>query len=91
MNEEVLTTYLVFYGINGFFQHSNINVKFGFLNYIISSSELHRWHHSEIPRESNGNYGNNLIIWDVIFGTWFLPKDRSVKEIGLRNRNFQNI
>ncbi|MBG08596.1 MAG: hypothetical protein CME68_07545 [Halobacteriovoraceae bacterium] len=88
MNEAVLTTYLVFYGINGFFQHSNINVKFGFLNYIISSSELHRWHHSEIPRESNGNYGNNLIIWDVIFGTWFLPKDRSVGEIGLRNRNF---
>jgi len=88
MNEGVLTTYLVFYGINGFFQHSNINVKFGFLNYIVSSSELHRWHHSEIPRESNGNYGNNLIIWDVIFGTWFLPKDRSVGEIGLRNRNF---
>ena len=35
MNEAVLTTYLVFYGINGFFQHSNINVRFGFLNYII--------------------------------------------------------
>jgi hypothetical protein len=88
MNQEVLTTYLVFYGINGFFQHSNIKVKYGILNYIISSSELHRWHHSEIPRESNGNYGNNLIIWDIIFGTWFLPKNRSVETIGLRNRNF---
>ena len=88
MKPEVLSAYLVFYGINGFFQHSNINVKYGPLNYIISSSELHRWHHSEIPRESNGNYGNNLIVWDVIFGTWFLPKNRSVGSIGLKNRNF---
>jgi len=85
---EVLSLYFIFYAINGFFQHSNIELKLGYLNYIISGPELHRWHHSMVVRESNKNYGNNLIIWDLIFGTWYLPKDTKVDELGLKNRNY---
>jgi sterol desaturase/sphingolipid hydroxylase (fatty acid hydroxylase superfamily) len=39
-------------------------------------AELHRWHHSRTERESNTNYGSNLILWDIVFGTRFLPADR---------------
>jgi len=39
-------------------------------------AELHRWHHSRRLEESNTNFGQNLIVWDVVFGTRFLPKDR---------------
>jgi len=85
---EVLAIYFVFYAINGFFQHCNIDLKLGFLNYIISGPELHRWHHSFIIEEANKNYGNNLIIWDLLFGTWFLPTDRAIKELGLKNRQY---
>ena len=88
VSEEVLALYFVFYGVNGFFQHCNINLRMGFLNYIISGPELHRWHHSMLIEESNNNYGNNLIVWDLIFGTWFLPKHRSVLVLGLANRKY---
>ena len=85
VSEPVLALYFVFYAINGFFQHSNVNVKLGGLNYVISGPELHRWHHSRIAEESNNNYGNNFIVWDVLFGTRFLPADRLVGELGLQN------
>ena len=88
VSEEVLAIYFEFYAINGFFQHCNIDLKLGFLNYIISGPELHRWHHSFIIEEANKNYGNNLIIWDLRFGTWFLPTDREIKELGLKNRQY---
>ncbi len=86
--EEALALYFVFYSINGFFQHCNIRIRLGFLNYLISGPELHRWHHSMYAEESNQNYGNNIIIWDLLFGTWFLPRDRKVNTLGLTNRDY---
>ena len=88
VSSEVLAAYFVFYGINGFFQHSNCRVRLGPLNYIVSGPELHRWHHSELATESDTNFGNNLIVWDVLFGTRFLPKDREVGPLGLLNRKY---
>ncbi len=88
VSKEVMMAYLVFYAINGFYQHCNIDVRLGVLNYIISGPELHRWHHSMLIEESNTNYGNNLIIWDIVFGTYFMPKDRVVGDLGLINRNY---
>ena len=86
--ENVLALYFVFYSINGFFQHCNIRVYLGPLNYVISGPELHRWHHSVKINESNNNFGNNLIIWDLLFGTWHLPKAIKVEQLGLINRNY---
>ena len=86
--QETLAAYFVFYAINGFFQHSNCMVRLGPLNYVVSGPELHRWHHSEISEESNNNYGNNLILWDVLFGTRWLPADREVGPLGLHNRAY---
>lgn len=88
VSEQVLSLYFLIYSINGFFQHCNIKLRLGWLNYVVSGPELHRWHHSKIINESNKNYGNNLIIWDIIFGTYFLPKNRKVAELGLLNRYY---
>jgi sterol desaturase/sphingolipid hydroxylase (fatty acid hydroxylase superfamily) len=84
----VLSLYFVFYAVNGFFQHSNADVKLGWLNYLMSGPELHRWHHSMWTQESNNNYGNHLIVWDWLFGTRFLPSDREVEALGLVNRQY---
>ena len=86
--QETLAAYFVFYAINGFFQHSNCMVRLGPLNYVVSGPELHRWHHSEVSVESNNNYGNNLILWDILFGTRWLPKGREVGPLGLHNRAY---
>jgi sterol desaturase/sphingolipid hydroxylase (fatty acid hydroxylase superfamily) len=81
---EVLAWHAIFLGVHGPFQHSNIDLKLGPLNWIFSMSELHRWHHSTKVDEGNTNYGGNLIVWDVVFGTRYLPKDRRPSaEIGV--------
>ena len=56
--------------------HSRANFKFGWLNYIFSTNQLHRWHHSIKPKEANNNYGVGLCIWDLVFKTHYLPKDQ---------------
>lgn len=60
----------------GFLTHCNVQMVCGPLNWIFSTPELHRWHHNRDPIEGNCNYGENLIIWDVVFGTRLLPSDR---------------
>ena len=82
VDERVLAGYYVFYAVNGFFQHSNCDVRLGPLNRIIAGPELHRWHHSAEINETNHNYGNKLIVWDTLFGTRYLPADREVGELG---------
>ena len=88
VSPEVLAMYFLLFAVNGFFQHCNINLKYGLLNYIVSSAELHRWHHSKKIEESNANYSNTTIVWDILFGTWFLPKGRQVGELGLINAEY---
>ena len=88
VDARVLSLYYIAYATNGFFQHCNIRVRYGILNYIVGSAETHRWHHSREPREANSNYGNTVIIWDVLFGTWFLPSDREICDLGLHEYDY---
>ena len=74
----------IFTGLHGPWQHANINYKLGWLNWIIAGAELHRWHHSTQPGPCNSNYGNNLIIFDTLFGTRYLPNtSQNLEQIGL--------
>lgn len=57
-------------------QHVNADLRFGWLEYIVSTPTLHRWHHSRDPREAETNYGGMLIVWDLVFRTYFNPRDR---------------
>ena len=74
--ESVIGLFVLFTGVHGLFQHANIELRLGPLNWIFSMAELHRWHHSRTIDESNTNFGANLIVWDIVFGTRFLPSDR---------------
>ena len=88
ISPEVFSMYFVCYAVHGLFQHCNINLKLGWLNWIFSGPELHRWHHSRIPAESDHNFGNTLIIWDTLFGTRYLPDYEQVGDLGLRNEKY---
>ena len=79
---DVTIMIIAFSGITGFLEHINIDFRAGWLNYIFNTAQHHRWHHSKVVKESNTNYGKVLIIWDLLFGTFFLPKDREVEEVG---------
>jgi ornithine lipid hydroxylase len=70
---EVVALFALFTGVHGLMQHANLDLRLGPLNWVFSMAELHRWHHSRVMDESNSNYGANLIVWDVVFGTRLLP------------------
>jgi ornithine lipid hydroxylase len=85
---EVLAYYFVFYATSGLFQHSNVDIRLGWFNYIFSGPEVHRWHHSRTIAESNNNYAHSFVVWDIVFGTYFRPKDRSVAGLGLDDAEY---
>lgn len=60
----------------GMLTHCNVEMRFGPLDYIFNTPAVHRWHHSRIKHENQNNYGENLVIWDLIFGTYLKPHDR---------------
>ncbi|WP_333608391.1 sterol desaturase family protein [Arsukibacterium sp.] len=72
-------------------QHANIDLQSGILNYLFSTNELHRWHHSSQAREANANFGHALIIWDQLFGTFkYQPKGPNLPTaIGLFSHRHQ--
>jgi sterol desaturase/sphingolipid hydroxylase (fatty acid hydroxylase superfamily) len=85
---DVLAYYFVFYAISGLFQHSNADIRLGILNYFVSGPEVHRWHHSRKILEANANYAHSFVLWDVLFGTYYRPRDMEVQELGLFDQNF---
>jgi sterol desaturase/sphingolipid hydroxylase (fatty acid hydroxylase superfamily) len=69
----------------GILTHCNVRMRFGWLNFVFNTPGLHRWHHSMDLREGNKNYGENLVLWDLIFGTYFDDaRRRPPAKIGIR-------
>jgi len=55
------------------FNHSNVRLPLGLdalLRLFVVTPDMHRVHHSVIPRECNSNFGFNLPWWDRLFGTY---------------------
>ena len=53
-------------------QHADLELNLRGLNWVFSTPDLHRFHHSTVLAEGNTNYGSTLIVWDVVFGTRYL-------------------
>ena len=55
------------------FNHGNVRLPLALdrvLRWIIVTPDMHRVHHSEIPAETNSNFGFSLPYWDRLFGTY---------------------
>jgi len=72
--------------VTGLLTHCNIEMRTGPLDYVFSTPGLHRWHHSKVLEEGNRNYGENLVLWDLLLGTWFNPSRRPPADIGIHGR-----
>ncbi|PKG38059.1 sterol desaturase family protein [Psychromonas sp. Urea-02u-13] len=76
------------------FNHSNIKLPKKVelaLRKIVVTPEVHWIHHSQIVRETNSNYGFNLIIWDKLFGSYIAKPKQDYKDLqqGLSQYNKQ--
>jgi sterol desaturase/sphingolipid hydroxylase (fatty acid hydroxylase superfamily) len=55
------------------FSHSNVRLPSWIdrkLRWLVVTPDMHRVHHSIIPRETNSNFGFNLSCWDYLLGTY---------------------
>lgn len=67
---EMITVLLLIHGTYPFFTHTQLIGRLGWLEYIIVTPTHHGVHHSSNPEYLDKNYGDMLIIWDKIFGTY---------------------
>ncbi|MCK9994495.1 MAG: hypothetical protein Dbin4_03015 [Alphaproteobacteria bacterium] len=57
------------------FNHGNVRLPEqldGLLRWLVVTPDMHRVHHSVVPRETNSNFGFNAPWWDRLFGTCLL-------------------
>ena len=73
----------------GIVGHTQIVGKLGWLEWIFNTPSHHRVHHGSNEQYIDKNYGNLLIIWDRIFGT-FEPENEPVKYGLVNNVNTFN-
>ena len=55
------------------FNHGNVRLPSNLdrvLRWVVVTPDMHRIHHSIIPREANSNFGFNLPWWDRLLGTY---------------------
>ncbi|HYH07650.1 MAG TPA: sterol desaturase family protein [Thermoanaerobaculia bacterium] len=82
MSLPVAIAYKIYSYVFSHIQHANVVFPLPrFLKYVFPSPEFHRWHHARVFDE-NGNRVRSFQnfseypIWDILFGTFHLPKER---------------
>ena len=82
-----LVAALAMLGLNMMLQHGNVDYRAGWLRYVFSVAELHRWHHRPSADESRVNFGAFFAVWDLVFGTYFNGRQTTpVREVGVDER-----
>ena len=73
----------------GIFGHTQVIGKLGPIEWIFNTPSHHRVHHGANEQYIDKNYGNLLIIWDRMFGT-FEPEKANVRYGLVKNVNTFN-
>jgi len=65
----------VFTILIGHLNHSNLNLSYGPLKYILNNPKMHIWHHAKALPENGSavNFGISLSLWDYLFKTDYIP------------------
>lgn len=87
---EMITTFLLVHGAYPFFTHTQTIGKLGILEHFLVTPSHHRVHHASNEAYLDKNYGDILIIWDRIFGSFAREQEPPVFGIvkPLRSYNF---
>ena len=80
-SENVIAVTAAFHFWNGNLNHANLPLRSlpGY-DWIFATAPQHHAHHALELRQSNSNYGCNIILWDRLFGTYC--GDETVGQIG---------
>jgi sterol desaturase/sphingolipid hydroxylase (fatty acid hydroxylase superfamily) len=62
--------------LSGVVTHANLGWNFGALRFVLASPVFHRWHHSEAGAARERNFAPMFPVWDLMFGTFHMPRAR---------------
>ena len=62
--------------------HANLDWDWGPLRSVIASPRFHRWHHTSESEGRDKNFAGFLPLWDILFGTYYMPKERAPTKFG---------
>ena len=70
------------------FVHANLNWTLGPFKYVIAGPVFHRWHHTAADRGGGTNFSGTFPIWDILFGTFYMPQKALPDSYGIDDRSF---
>ena len=59
------------------FVHANLSWSLGPFRYVLATPIFHRWHHTSREEGGNTNFAGTFPLWDILFGTFRMPKTGS--------------
>jgi len=62
--------------LTGLFLHANVKWRLKWLHKLVITPEFHHWHHTNEDEAIWSNYSTFLPFWDIVFGTYYMPKDK---------------
>lgn len=80
---QVLAGVIPFFTAYAILLHANVSWSFGPLKYVIASPMFHRWHHTSQAEGLDKNFAGLFPIWDLLFGTFYMPKGRTPMQFGV--------
>ncbi len=84
----VVSAWLAVVAVHLAFQHANLDYRLGPLRRWIAGAETHRWHHKREYEDAQVNFGEFLLVWDRLFGTFAEPATAlGAIDVGLRRRD----
>ena len=78
-----VAAYQPFLTLYAIFLHANIRADFGPLRYVIATPAFHRSHHTSQTEACDKNFAGLLPLWDLLFGTYYLPQGRQAQRFGV--------
>lgn len=70
-------------GIFALLGHADVDWDWGPFRHVVTSPVYHRWHHSKDPAAIDKNFASFLPLWDIVFGTHYMPSDRKPQDFGI--------
>ena len=69
----------------GFFIHANLQLRFGPLEWLVTTPAFHHWHHTRTG-PIDRNFSSNLPWIDWVFGTAYLPRHAWPESYGISSK-----
>ena len=80
-----LMVYVFLVAAQATFIHANVRWTFRSVRRLVATPAFHHWHHSAEREAIDKNFAVHTPIWDILFGTYYLP-DRWPAAYGLSGR-----